>query len=170
MNVQEVINISKQRHTKNKLVIKKILENIHKKIKYYATMHRESCSYIVPPLIDDTLITDLEFVVKELFKTLDSEGYIVTAYANGQLDICWNEKLVEQKIKTDSFLLKQQEHKLNKFSRMNKQLDERISCFANPKKVNKEKSIDEQLDDQIEKILRDKEKVQKKFSLLVNKR
>ena len=37
-------------------------------------------------------------------------------------------------------------------------------------KLNKEKSIDEQLDDQIEKILRDKEKVQKKFSLLVNKK
>jgi hypothetical protein len=33
MNVQEVINISKERKNKNKDLIKKVLDKIHKKIK-----------------------------------------------------------------------------------------------------------------------------------------
>jgi hypothetical protein len=169
MNVQEVINIAKQRESRNKTLTKKIIENIHKKIKYYATMHKESCTYIVPPIIDDTLISDLNLTIKEIFKTLDSEGYIVNAYSNGQIDICWNEKLVEQKVKTDNYLLKEHEYKLKNLSKINKQIDSRYGFLANPKKVNTEKSVEQKLDDQVEKILAEKNKNQKKFSLLLNK-
>ena len=42
MDVQEILNISKQRKARTKDVIKKIIENIHKKIKYYATLKKES--------------------------------------------------------------------------------------------------------------------------------
>ena len=168
MNVQEVINIAKQRESKNKMLTKKIIENIHKKIKYYATMHKESCTYIVPPIIDDSLISDLNLTVKEIFKTLDQEGYIVNAYSNGQIDICWNEKLVEHKVKTDNYLLKQHEHKLRNLSKINKQIDSRYGFLANPKKINKELSIEQKLDHQVEKILAEKDKNQKKFSLLLN--
>jgi len=168
MNVQEVINIAKQRESRNKIITKKIIENIHKKIKYYATMHKESCTYIVPPIIDDSLISDLSLTVKEIFKTLDSEGYIVNAYSNGQIDICWNEKLVEHKVKTDNYLLKQHEHKLKNISKINKQIDSRYGFLANPKKINKELSIEQKLDHQVEKILAEKDKNQKKFSLLLN--
>jgi len=168
MNVQEVINIAKQRESRNKIITKKIIENIHKKIKYYATMHKESCTYIVPPIIDDTLISDLSLTVKEIFKTLDSEGYIVNAYSSGQIDICWNEKLVEHKVKTDKYLLNQHEHKLKNISKINKQIDSRYGFLANPKKINKELSIEQKLDHQVEKILAEKDKNQKKFSLLLN--
>ena len=168
MNVQEVINIAKQRESKNKILTKKIIENIHKKIKYYATMHKESCTYIVPPIIDDSLISDLNLTVKEIFKTLDQEGYIVNAYSNGQIDICWNEKLVEHKVKTDNYLLKQNEHKLRNLSKINKQIDSRYGFLANPKKINKELSIEQKLDHQVEKILHEKDKNQKKFCLLLN--
>ena len=168
MNVQEVINIAKQRESKNKMLTKKIIENIHKKIKYYATMHKESCTYIVPPIIDDSLISDLNLTVKEIFKTLDQEGYIVNAYSNGQIDICWNEKLVEHKVKTDNYLLKQHEYKLKNLSKINKQIDSRYGFLANPKKINKELSIEQKLDHQVEKILAEKDKNQKKFSLLLN--
>jgi len=168
MNVQEVINIAKQRESKNKMLTKKIIENIHKKIKYYATMHKESCTYIVPPIIDDSLISDLNLTVKEIFKTLDQEGYIVNAYSNGQIDICWNEKLVEHKVKTDNYLLKQHEHKLRNLSKINKQIDSRYGFLANPKKINKELSIEQKLDNQVEKILHEKDKNQKKFCLLLN--
>ena len=102
MNVQEILNISKQRSEKTKNVIKKMVDNIHKKILYYAKLKKESCVYMIPPIFDDTPLYDLENIIKEIFKILDSEGYIVTAYLNGQLDICWNEKLVEQKVKTDA--------------------------------------------------------------------
>ena len=104
MNVQEVLNIAKERKLKNKELVKKILVNIHKKIKYYATLKNESCIYIVPPIVNDFPVYDFENTIKDIFKILDSEGYIVTAYPNGQLDIIWNEKLVEQKIKTDAFI------------------------------------------------------------------
>jgi len=170
MNVQEVIKISKQREAKNKVITKKIIENIHKKIKYYATMHKESCSYTVPPIIDDTLLSDLDGTIKEIFKTLDSEGYIVNAYSNGTIDICWNEKLVQQKVKTDNYVLKQHEYKLKNISKINKEIDNRFTFLANPKKVNKEKSLEQKLDDQIEKILKEKDKTQKRFSYLINKK
>jgi hypothetical protein len=169
MNVQEVLKISKERKIKNKEIINKILDNIHKKIKYYATMKKETCVYIIPPIVDEHLVYDLPSVLKEIFKILDSEGYIVTAYPNGQLDLCWNEKLVEQKVKTDAYLLKIHENKLKNLTRKNKTIDQRFNFLANPKKTSgREKSVDEQLDEQIEKILKQKEKAQKKFSKLIN--
>jgi hypothetical protein len=169
MNVQEVLKISKERKIKNKEIINKILDNIHKKIKYYATMKKETCVYIIPPIVDEHLVYDLPSVIKEIFKILDSEGYIVTAYPNGQLDLCWNEKLVEQKVKTDAYLLKIHENKLKNLTRKNKTIDQRFNFLANPKKTSgREKSVDEQLDEQIEKILKQKEKAQKKFSKLIN--
>jgi hypothetical protein len=168
MNVQEVLKISKERKIKNKEATKKILDNIHKKIKYYATMKKETCVYVIPPIIEEHLIYDIESVIKEIFKTLDSEGYIVTAYPNGQLDICWNERLVEEKVKTDAYLLKVHEHKLKNLTKKHKNIDQRFAFLANPKKTaEKEKSIDEQLDEQVEKILRQREKTQKKFSKLL---
>ena len=91
MNVQEILNISKERKVKLKVSIEKLVECTHKKIKYYATLKKESCTYMVPPIINDTPLYDITYVVKEIFKVLDSEGYIVTAYPNGRLDICWNE-------------------------------------------------------------------------------
>ena len=75
--------------------------------------------------------------------------------------------LVEQKVKTDKFILKQHEHKLKSLSKLNKQIDDRFSFLANPKKVKKEKSLEQKLDDQLEKILADKEKTQKRFSQLL---
>lgn len=169
MNVQEVLKISKERKIKNKESINKILDNIHKKIKYYATMRKETCVYIIPPIVDEHLIYDLSSVIKEVFKMLDSEGFIVTAYPSGQLDICWNEKLVEEKVKTDAYLLKIHENKLKNLTKKNKNIDQRFAFLANPKKTaNKELSIDEQLDEQIEKILKQKEKTQKKYSKLLN--
>ena len=74
MNVQEVLNIAKERKNKNKDSIQKIMINIHKKIKYYATLKMESCSYTIPYLVDEILIYDLQSVVKDVFKILDTEG------------------------------------------------------------------------------------------------
>lgn len=167
MNVQEVLNISKERKSRLKEVIKKIIENVHKRILYYANLKHESCSYMIPPLIDDTPLYDREFITKEVYNVLDNEGYIVSAYSNGQLEISWNELLVSQKIKTDARLLKDQEAKLNKLSKRSKLLNERYSILANPKKTTKEISIDDQLDNQVEKILKEKEKMQKNFKSVV---
>jgi len=168
MNVQEILNISKERKNRSKVVIKKIVENIHKKIKYYATAKKESCRYIIPPLVDDTPLYDLEGVIKEVFKMLDSEGYIVTAYSNGQIDICWNEKLVEQKVKTDAYVLSSEEKKLKNITKKIKNIDDRFSFLANPKKTGgPEKTLDQQVDDQIEKILKEKSQQQKKYKSLL---
>ena len=170
MNVQEILLIKSQRKNKNKLAITKILDNIHKKIKYYANLNKESCSYNIPPILDDMPLFDLENIIKDIFKLLDSEGFIVSAYSNGQIDICWDEKLVEQKVKTDAYVLSAQEKKLRIVTKKSKQVDARFSFLANPKKTTPgPKTIEEQLDDQVEKILKEKETLQKKFSKLCSK-
>ncbi len=167
MNVQEVLQISRERKTRTKEVIQKIVENIHKKIKYYASMKKESCVYIVPPVTNDYPVYDYQIVIKDIFKILDREGYVVSAYTDGRLDICWNERLVAEKVKTDAFLLTQEERKLKNITRKNKKVDERFSFLANPKKTNKELSVDDQLDAQIEKILKEKEKKQNQLKKIV---
>jgi len=167
MNVQEVLQIAKERKTRTKESIKKIIENIHKKIKYYAQIKKESCVYIIPPIINDTPLYDLEIIIKDIFKILDNEGYIVTAYIDGRLDICWNEKLVEQKVKTDAYVLSQEEKKLKNITKKVKNVDERFAFLANPKKTTKEPTVDEQIDLQVQKILKEKEKQQKKFKSIV---
>lgn len=169
MNVQEILKIKSARKNRNKELIKKIVNNIHNKIKYYAGLNKESCSYIVPPIVDDMPLYNMDDVVKEIFKILDSEGYIVSAYSNGQIDICWNEKLVEQKVKTDAYILSSEERKLRNITKKSKKIDERFSFLANPKKTSRpEKTADEELDEQVEKILKEKETLQKKFSKMLN--
>jgi hypothetical protein len=165
MNVQEVLQIGKERKLRTKEAIKKVVENIHKKIIYYAGLKKESCVYLVPPIVNDMPVYDYTIVVKDIFKILDEEGYIVTAYSDGRINICWNEKLVEQKVKTDAYVLSQEERKLKNITKKSKKVDERFAFLANPKKTNKELSIDEQLDAQIEKILKEKDKKQKQLKL-----
>jgi len=168
MNVQEILNISKQRKARTKDVIKKIVENIHKKIRYYATLKKESCTYIVPPIIDSIPVYELELVLNDVFKILDGEGYIVAIYGNGQIDICWNEKLVEQKVKTDAYVLSEEERKYKNITKKKKKVDERFAFLANPKKVAKEpKTIEEQVDSHVKKILKEKERTQDKFRSIV---
>ena len=169
MNVQEVLNIAKERKLKNKTAIKKITDNIHKKIKYYATLKKESCQYIIPPIVDDLPLYDLENIIKDIFKILDTEGFIVTAYSNGQLDICWNEQLVEQKVKSDAYIISEQERKLKNITKKVKKIDERFSFLANPAKMKmfKESTPSEKLDFQLEKVLSDRDKLQQKYSKLL---
>jgi hypothetical protein len=142
MNVQEILNINKDRKNRNKAVIEKIIKNIHTKIKYYATLKKESCFYIIPPIIEDTPLYDLENIIKEVYKVLDSEDYIVSAYPSGRFDIYWNEKLVEQKI------LGKKPIKLKKNSS--------FDFLANPKKT--VRSFDQEVDDQVKKILKEQNK------------
>jgi hypothetical protein len=167
MNVQEVLRISKERKLRTKEAIKKIIENIHKKIKYYASMKKETCVYLVPPIINDIPLYDYEVVVKDIFKILDDEGYIVSAYSDGRIDICWNEKLVQQKVKTDAYILSQEERKLKNITRKAKNVDERFTFLANPKKTSKEVTIEDKLDEQLEKILKEKEKKQKEAKKII---
>ena len=164
MNVQEIINISKERKNRMKEVTEKIINNIHKKIKYYALHRKESCTYLVPPLIDDTPIYDRQTLARDIFKVLDSEGYIVCAYQNGQIDISWNEKLVEKKLNNDNYLLKQQERRLNKYDKTAKLLNDRFSFLSNPTKIVQEPTLEEKVDQQVEKILKEKEKSQREFA------
>ena len=168
MNVQEVLQIAKERKSRTREVIKRIAENIHKKIKYYANLKRESCVYIIPPIVNDMPVYDYEQVIKDIFKILDQEGFIVSAYNDGRLDICWIEKLVEQKVKTDAYVVSQEERKLKNVTRKAKKVDERFAFLANPLKTGKkELTVDEQLDAQVDKILKEKAKQQKKMKQIV---
>ena len=77
--------------------------------------------------------------------------------------------MVKQKVKTDAFVLSEQERKLRNITKKNKNIDKRFEFLANPKKTEKiEKSVDQELDEQVEKILKEREKTQKKFSKLLN--
>jgi hypothetical protein len=167
MNVQEILLLNKERKLKTKVNIDKLLENIHKRIKNYALLKKESCTYIVPPIINGLPVFDVQEVTLEIFKKLDSEGYIVNAYSNGTLEICWNEKLVEQKVRTDSYVLSLEEKRLKNITKKHKNVDKRFEFLANPKKTVKELSIDDELDLQLEKILKEKQKHQNKFKKLL---
>lgn len=169
MNVEEVLKIKSDRRNRNKKHVHKIIEHIHNKIKYYAGLNKDSCSYIVPPIVDNMPLFNIEDVVNDIFKILDSEGYIVSAYSNGQVDICWNEKLVQQKVKSDAWLISQEQRKMKNITKKAKKVDERFSFLANPKKTSgKPKTADEQLDEEVEKILKEKETLQKRYKSMVN--
>jgi hypothetical protein len=170
MNVQEVLQFSKERDSRSKRIVKLIIEKINKKIVYYAkTLKKESCSYQIPPIIEDIPVYNLEKVIQNVFKNLDSEGFIVQAYSNGQVDICWTESLVKQKVKTDAYYLDESAKKLKNITLKSKKIDERFNFLANPNKITQEKnrSIEEQVDSQIEKILKEKESLQKRYKKML---
>jgi hypothetical protein len=164
MNVHEIINITKQRKTRLKAITQKIIENIHKKIKYYAEHKHETCSYIIPPLIDDTPIYDRLALTRDLFKILDDEGYIVTAFENGQINICWNEKLVQKKLNNDQYILTQEEKRLNKFNKNAQVINDRFAFLSNPAKTLKEPTLEEKIDREVDKILKEKDREQKRLA------
>jgi len=164
MNVQEVINMSRERRVRLRDVIEKILSNIHKKIKYYARHKHETCTYIIPPLIDDFIIYDRKTVTQDIFKRLDNEGYIVTAYDNGQFDICWNEKLVEKKLNNDKFILSQEEKRLNRYNKDAKTVYDRFAFLSNPTKTLTEPTLEEKIDREVEKILKEKDRQQQRLA------
>ena len=164
MNVHEIINITKQRKTRLKAITQKIIENIHKKIKYYAEHKHETCSYIIPPLVDDTPIYDRLTLTRDLFKILDDEGYIVTAFENGQINICWNEKLVQKKLNNDKYILTQEEKRLNKFNKNAQIINDRFAFLSNPAKTLKEPTLEEKIDREVDKILKEKDREQKRVA------
>jgi hypothetical protein len=57
--------------------------------------------------------------------------------------------------------------KLKNITKKSKNVDERFAFLANPKKTVKELSIDEQIDAQVEKILKEKDKKQKQMKKIV---
>ena len=69
MNVQEVINITHERKNKLKVAINKIIESIHKKILYYAKLKKESCTYIIPPMVDDYPVYDRMTITKDIYES-----------------------------------------------------------------------------------------------------
>jgi len=165
MNVQEILHLNRERKIKNKVNIDKILENIHKRIKFYALLKKESCTYKISPILDGMPLFNLQEVTADVFKKLDSEGYIVNAYSDGSLEICWEEKLVEAKVKTDSYVLSIEEKRLKNITKRHKNVDKRFDFIANPKKTLP--SVDDELDAQVEKILKEKRQQQNKFKKLL---
>ena len=171
MNVQEILDINKKKREKHKENINILLSKIHKRIVHYAHLHRDSCTYQIPTVMGGLPVYDLEYITTEIFKKLDDEGYIATAYSDGKIEICWNEKLVEQKVRTDAYILSEEERKLRNVTRKKENVDKRLSFLANPKKVTiKEKTADELLDEQLERVLAQKTKQQEKYKrILKNK-
>jgi hypothetical protein len=170
MNVQEVLKFSKERDSRLKRIVKLVVEKINKKILYYAkTLKKESCSYQIPPIIDDIPVYNLDKVIEGVFKRLDSEGFIVQGFSNGQIDVCWNETLVKQKVKTDAYYLDESEKKLKNITRKAKKIDSQFSFLANPSKAKKleDRSVEEQVDAQIQKILKEKEALQKRYKKML---
>lgn len=157
MNVQEVIQLKNKRKVKNKDAIEKIMSNIHKRIRHYAQLKRESCEYTIPAIIDAMPLFNITEITKEVFKNLDKEGFIVNAYSDGTLNVCWNEDLVKQKVDNDAYVLSQEEKILKNITHRKKNVDKRFDFLANHKKM-KELSLEDQLDSQLQKILKEKKK------------
>ena len=66
-------------------------------------------------------------------------------------------------------MLSHEERKLKNITRKVKKVDERFNFLANPNKIKKETDLspDEELDSQIQKILHEKESLQKKYKGLL---
>ena len=164
MNVQEIINLTNEKKNRLKGAIVKMIENVHKKITYYAKHKKEACTYFIPPMVDDFPIFDRKTAIHEIYRVLNEEGYIVTAFDNGQLDICWNEKLVNKKLNSDRFLLQQEENRLNKFNKKTKIINDRFTFLANPSKIINELSLEEKLDQRVDQLLKQKDKEQRQIA------
>jgi hypothetical protein len=170
MNVQEVLKYSKERDSRLKRLVNVTVEKINKKIVYYAkTLKKENCSYQIPPIIEDIPVYNLDKLIQEVFKKLDSEGFIVQCFSSGQIDICWNETLVKQKVKTDAYYLDESEKKLRNITKKSKKIDTKFNFLANPNKIKdiSDRSIEEQVDAQIQKILKEKEDLQKRYKKML---
>ena len=165
MDVSEIISLKKNIRDKHKINTESLLDKIHQRIKHYALLKKDSCTYKIPVIIDYKPVSNLEHVTLDIFKKLDSEGYIVNAYSDGTLEICWDERLVSQKAKNDSFVLSVEEKQLRNITKRNKKVDKRFDFIANPKKT--VLSVDDQLDLQLEKILKEKKTEQNKYKKLL---
>lgn len=164
MNIQEVITLTNEKKNKLKLAAKKVIQNVHKKILYYAKHKRESCTYLVPMIVEDFPIFDRMYVTREIYRVLNEEGYIVTAFSNGQINICWNEQMVTKKMNTDRYLLQQEEKKLNALHKKTSAINQRFNFLANPDKVINEPTLEQKIDAQVDRLLKQREREQKQMA------
>ena len=70
----------------------------------------------------------------------------------------------QKKLNSDRYILKQEEKRLDKYNSKTKVLNDRFTFLANPNKTIKEPSLEEKLDQQVEKILKEKQKKQTELS------
>ncbi len=164
MNIQEVISITNAKKNRFKVAIKKMIENVHKKIMHYAKNKKESCTYFIPPIVEDFPIYDRKTAVQEIYNVLNEEGYIVTAFENGQIDICWNERLVAKKLNAERYHLQQEEKKINAFNKKTKEVHERFNFLANPDKVIGELTLEQKIDAQVDRLLKQKDREQRQMA------
>ena len=59
MDVSEIISLKNKIKNKNKVNIDSLLSKIHQRIKYYALLKRDSCTYKIPSIIDYNPLFDL---------------------------------------------------------------------------------------------------------------
>ncbi len=169
MNVHDIIELTNKPTARNKELVKKLTKNVHKKIKEYAKLHKDSCSYIIPSIIDGMPVYNIDFIAKEIFTTLDSEGFIVEAYPDGKINVYWNKDLIEQKAKTDLFLIKEREREISLLNKKTKLIDQRYSVFANEAKLKPKDELEpeDELDRQLKKVLKEREKEQRKYRNII---
>ena len=167
MDVSEILKITKDKKKRRKALINELLENIHKRIKYHATNNRVWCEYQIPGLVSGLPLFNVPEIAIEIYKKLDSEGFLVTVYTTGLLYICWDEKQLRRKASVDSFLVNEDENKIKNLTKKSKNVDDKCKFIANPKKV-KEKTRPSDLDIHVNRILREKEKEVKKYKGLID--
>ena len=164
LHVSEVLKIKTERKEKYNQVIKDIMEKIHSRIISNAKLKRDNCVYTIPRIINDLHLFDLEYVTKEVYTKLNEEGYIVSAYSNGTIMINWNEDLLKHKKRTEQFLLQMDTKNAKKIDKINKKIDQEYSFLANPLKITApQKTADDLVNEQINKILAERETEQNKY-------
>jgi len=170
MKVEEVLKIHKERDRRHRQIVTDLSEKIYAKILHYAKNHKQECIYSVPSVIAGMPLFNISDITMDLYKKLDKDGYIVTAYNDGRLHINWKESDVKKKAEGEAYMIDQEKNRIKNISKKKKTVDQKFDFLANPEKKSKyTKTAADGWEKKVNKIIKDGEQRKKQISNLLKK-
>jgi hypothetical protein len=171
MKVEEVIKINKERDKRHRQLVSDLLDKIYAKVLHYAKNHKLECLYTVPSVIAGMPLFNISEITMDIYNKLDKDGYIVTAYNDGRIHICWNENDVKKKAEGEAYMIDQEKNRIKNVSKKKKNIDQKYDFLANPEKKSssKSKSKNDEWEKKVNKIIKEGEKRKKQLSSLLKK-
>ena len=169
MKVEEVLKIHRERDRRHRQLVTDLLEKVYAKIMHYAKNHKMECLYSVPSVIAGMPLFNISEITMDLYKKLDKDGYIVTAYNDGRIHICWREEDVKKKAEGEAYMIDQEKNRIKNISKKKKTVDQKFDFLANPEKKvpSSKKSKNSDWENKVNKIIKEGEKRKKQLSNLL---
>ena len=170
MKVEEVLKLGKERDRRHRQLVNDLLEKIYAKVLHYAKNHKTQCMYHVPSVIAGMPLFNIGEITLDLYKKIDKDGYIVTAYNDGRIHICWDEKDVKKKAEGEAYMIDQEKNRIKNISKKKKTVDDKFDFLANPeKKSKKKKGPKDDWEKKVNNIIKEGEKRKKQLESLLKR-